>query len=92
MIEIGTRSSSAARPATGTSTRRISSVAYAVDEMASEANTVSAVGRPSLVWCSSDEAIGGPTTSRFSAEYIKPSSRCVARSLPGPRLSPTSGS
>ena len=34
-------------PATGTSTRRISSVAYAVDEIASEAKTVRAVGRPS---------------------------------------------
>ena len=31
-------------PATGTRTRRISSVAYAVDEMASDANTASAVG------------------------------------------------
>ena len=47
MNEIGMRSVSAARPASGTRTSRISSVAYAVEEIASDANTASAVGRPS---------------------------------------------
>ena len=34
------------------SVRRISSVAYAVDDSASEANTASAVGLPSRSWAS----------------------------------------
>ena len=33
-------------PTTGTNTAKIESVAYAVDEMASEANTANAVGLP----------------------------------------------
>src|SRR4051812_10016439 len=63
------RLSSAARPAIGTRTRRISSVAYAVDEIASDANTARAVGLPRRCPSSSVEASGRPTTSRFSAEY-----------------------
>ena len=38
--------------------------------MASDAKTVSAIGRPRRWWCSSVLAIGGPTISRFKPEYM----------------------
>ena len=40
--------------------------------MASEANTGSATDLGNRVWCSSEVAIGEPSTTRFSAEYIGP--------------------
>ena len=77
-IEIGTRSLSAARPATGTRTRRISSVAYAVDEMASEAKTVSAVGRPRRV-----VVLLGTGERRPDDQPLQALSTCVASGLRG---------
>src|SRR4051812_37348646 len=54
--------------ATGSSTSITSSPAYAVDEMASLANTASAITFVSR-WCpSSDVAIGLPTSSRLKME------------------------
>ena len=47
-------------------------MAYAVDEMASEANTGSATDLGNRVWCSWEVAIGVPSTIRFSAAYIGP--------------------
>ena len=47
-------------PAWSDSTSRISSVAYAVDEIASEAKIGSATRLRSRWWCSSDVAIGRP--------------------------------
>ena len=52
-------------PAAGIRTMRISWLAYAVDEMASDANTASAVGMPSRWCCSSSLAKGEPTSVRF---------------------------
>ena len=40
--------------------------------MASEANTGSATDLGNRVWCSSEVAIGVPSTTRFSAAYIGP--------------------
>ncbi len=40
--------------------------------MASEANTGSATFLGNRVWCSSEVAIGEPSTTRFNAEYIGP--------------------
>src|SRR5437588_6324126 len=54
-------------------TNRISSVAYAVDEMASDENVARAIdlGRS---WCScSSVGMGRPTRSRFVNEYTGPS-------------------
>src|SRR5438132_9790763 len=57
-------------PPTAT-TNRISSVAYAVDEMASEENVASAI-RLGRSWCSwSTVAIGRPTRSRLSITYTR---------------------
>ncbi len=49
---------------------RISWVAYAVEEMASDAKTGSATFFGRRVWCSSEVAMGEPRTTRFSAAYI----------------------
>jgi len=65
-MAMGMRSSRAASATTGTSTRRISSEAYAVDEIASEASTASAVGLPNRSRLSANEGIGRPTRRRFS--------------------------
>src|SRR4051794_41570116 len=70
MMAIGIRTSSACIPPAGTSTTRISSVAYAVDEMASEANTANAMSLMSRCWCSSADAIGGPMKTRLGAEDL----------------------
>ena len=69
---IGTTSENAAMPTAGTSTRRISSVAYAEDERLSDANTASAVGRPKRSCSSSSVRSGGPSSFRFS-RYPLPS-------------------
>ena len=61
---IGRAQCSATAPA-ATSTSRISSVAYAVDEMASEAKTGSAIILESLVRCSSAVGIGLPSITRL---------------------------
>src|SRR5215211_1224715 len=68
--EIGTRSSNAASPPAAMSTRRISSVAYAVEEMASDAKTAKAMTLIRRWWCSSEEAMGGPIRIRLRVEYI----------------------
>ena len=66
MIEMGISWLSAIdSPAAGIRTMRISWLAYAVDEIASEANTASAVGIPSRWCCSSSLANGEPTSVRF---------------------------
>ena len=70
MSEIGIRYSRASAAATGTRTWRISSVAYAVDEMASDAKTARATTFGSRVCASSADASGRPTTSRFRMEGI----------------------
>ena len=64
----GTTSENAATPMTGTSTRRISSVAYADEERLSEAKTASAVGLPSRSWASSSVCSGDPS-NRFFQRY-----------------------
>src|SRR5438445_860867 len=52
-------------------TNRISSVAYAVDEMASDEKVASAI-RLGRSWCSwSTVAMGRPTSSRFSITYTR---------------------
>ena len=56
----------AANPTTGTSTRMISSLAYAVDDSASLANTARAVGLPSRSCSSWSVFSGGPSTLFFS--------------------------
>jgi hypothetical protein len=70
-MEIGTsleRPSARLDPPTAV-TIRISSVAYAVDDSASDANTGRAMSLGSR-WCScSVVAMGRPTSSFFSAEY-----------------------
>jgi hypothetical protein len=52
-------------PAWAVRTRTISSVAYAVEEIASEANT----GRATILrrrwWCSSEVGIGAPMSTRL---------------------------
>ena len=67
MIEMGISWLSAIeRPATGIRTIRISWLAYAVDEIASEAKTASAVGIPRRWCCSSSLASGEPTSLRLN--------------------------
>jgi hypothetical protein len=70
--EMGTRESRASSAATGTRTWRISSVAYAVDEIASDAKTARAMIFGSSVWCSSADASGRPTTSRLRTDATEP--------------------
>ena len=64
-------SPSARLDAPTTVTKRISSVAYAVDEMASEENTANAMTF-GIRWCScSDVASGRPTKIRFSVSNTR---------------------
>ena len=56
----------AATPTATNSTRRISSVAYADDEMQSDENTASAVGMPSRSCSSWSVSSGGPSILRLS--------------------------
>ena len=62
---IGVTSENAASPMTGTSTTRISSDAYAHDEMQSDANTASAVGLPSVSCSNRSLCNGGPSSFVF---------------------------
>src|SRR5205807_1170870 len=66
----------AAEPAR-TRTRRISSVAYAVDERASEAKTASATVLERRSWRARESGIGAPTTKRFKrlVSIVLPSRR-----------------
>ena len=70
----------AAEPAR-TRTRRISSVAYAVDERASEAKTASATFLESRSWRARESGIGAPTTKRFKrlVSIVLPARPAVAR-------------
>ena len=63
---MGVSSSSAASPITGTRMNRISSVAYAVEEIASDANTGKPMRLRSRVCPSSDVASGRPTSTRLT--------------------------
>src|SRR5215211_5330296 len=63
---IGTTSENAATPTIGTSTRRISSVAYADDERLSDANTASAVGFPRRSCSRSSVGSAGPRSLRLT--------------------------
>jgi hypothetical protein len=63
---MGVTSEKAARPMAGTSTWRISSDAYAHDEMQSLANTASAVGLPSVSCSSRSLWSGWPSSLVFS--------------------------
>ena len=65
-VVTGRTSEKAARPTTGTRTRRISSVAYADDERLSDANTARAVGLPRRSWMSWSVWSGGPSSLFFS--------------------------
>ncbi len=62
---MGVTSEKAARPITGTSTWRISSDAYAHDEMQSLANTASAVGLPRVSCSRRSLCSGGPSSLDF---------------------------
>ena len=63
---MGVTSPNAARPPIGTRMRRISSVAYADEDMTSEESTASAVGLPSF-WLFIWSLIrGGPSSLRFN--------------------------
>src|SRR3954447_3734570 len=70
-IEIGTsRSSATCKPAAGISTRNTSSPAYAVEEIASDANTARAIVFGSR-WCPSSELASGlPTSTRLITDGI----------------------
>jgi hypothetical protein len=71
-IEIGMRTlrPSARLDAPTAVTNRISSVAYAVEEMASDENTASAIVL-GIRWCSwSAEAMGFPTKTRLTTDTI----------------------
>ena len=71
-MAMGTRYCHASDPmwAWMSSTTRISSVAYAVEEMASEANTGRAMIFRRRWWRSSADGIGRPTRIRFRVEYM----------------------
>src|SRR2546430_16567728 len=62
---IGTTSVKARMPTAGTRMRRISSVAYATEDMLSEENTARAVGLPSRSCSSRAVASGLPRNSRL---------------------------
>ena len=62
---IGVTSEKAASPMIGKSTRRISSEAYAHDEMQSLANTASAVGLPSVSCSRRSLCSGWPSSLVF---------------------------
>ena len=57
-------------PACAVRTSTISSVAYAVDEIASDANTGSATILRRRWWCSSDVAIGVPISTRLTSDAL----------------------
>src|SRR3954468_361318 len=76
-LETGTTYVNANTPIAGSSTRRISSVAYATDDMLSELKTASAVGLPSRSCSSRDVASGRPRRTRLTAEP-SPRSGCSA--------------
>jgi hypothetical protein len=63
---MGTTSENAAKPIAGTSTRRISSVAYADDDRLSDANTARAVGRPNRSCSNCSVCSGSPSSRRLS--------------------------
>src|SRR3984893_4000832 len=63
--DTGTSRCAAEAPAS-TSTRRISSVAYATEDSASDENTASATVLDRRSWCACARDIGLPTTHRFS--------------------------
>src|SRR5262249_46318633 len=67
--EIGTRSSSAAIPAAGTSTTRISWVANAVEAIASVPNTANATRLVSRCSPSLRDESGDPMRMRLTSEY-----------------------
>jgi hypothetical protein len=67
-IVMGITRENAMAPATGSSTWRISSVAYADDDRLSEAKTASAVGLPRR-WCSSSSLCSGAPRSRRLRRY-----------------------
>ncbi len=67
--EIGTRSSSAAIPAAGTNTTKISCVANAVEATASVPNTASATRLLSRCSSSTSDDSGDPINSRLRSEY-----------------------
>src|SRR4051794_21538376 len=69
----------ARKPITGTRTWMISSLAYAVDDKASLANTASAVGLPSRS-CSSWSVLSGGPRTLFLNRY----DRLSGSSMPGP--------
>src|SRR5215831_13262258 len=69
---IGVLYDSAANPPM-TRTRRISSVAYATDDNASDDSTASPVTRDSRSWCARWVGIGRPRISRLIDEYAPPS-------------------
>ena len=62
---IGSTRAKASTPTAGTRTRRISSLAYAVDDRASLANTARAVGLPSRSWASWSLSNGWPSSFVF---------------------------
>src|SRR3954470_1393884 len=64
----GTTIENAATPIAGSSTRRISSVAYADEDKLSDANTARAVGLPNSSWMSFSVSSGVPNT-RFLNRY-----------------------
>src|SRR5919198_138541 len=69
-------------PIAGISTRRISSVAYATDDMLSEEKTASAVGRPSRSCSRRDVASGRPRRSRLIAYPVpRSTSRAITITL-----------
>ena len=63
---MGMTSVNATMPTAGMRIRRISSVAYATEDMLSEEKTASAVGLPSRSCSSRAVASGRPKRSRFS--------------------------
>ena len=64
--EMGRTSEKAIRPIAGMRTRRISSVAYATEDMLSEEKTAMAVGLPNRSCASRAVANGRPKRSRLS--------------------------
>src|SRR4051812_821887 len=87
MTEIGKTYVEAAMPGSTASTKRICSVAYATEEMASEDSTASAVVLLSFCSSSRSEASGRPTSSRLlriKSEGITPVQGAASRRAPLP--------
>jgi len=72
-------------PPTGTSTSRISWVAYAVDEMASDEKTARPIRFEMRWWSASSVASGRPIMKRLSVEVIESCRRSVPRGRRGGR-------